>query len=92
MSLVLGFAVAVVSGVRPLGGVVLLVGGIWCAIQLYRLAGLWRTVVVGLVYTAAFALSHPLGDVIGSWPSVFLVALVTGLVAYGIVPRSAASA
>jgi hypothetical protein len=88
-SLIAGFAVALLTGNRLAGGIVLLAGGAWCAVQLYRIAGAWRTVVVGLVYAASFALSHPLGAVIGSWPAVLLVAALTAAVAYLIVPKAA---
>ena len=88
LSLVAGFAIALLTGNRLAGGIVLLAGGVWCAIQLLRMAGLWRTAAVGLVYVAAFAVSHPLGTVIGSWPSVLLVAAITGAVATLIVPNA----
>lgn len=88
-SLIAGFAVALLTGNRLAGGIVLLAGGVWCAVQLYRIAGAWRTVAVGLVYAASFGLSHPLGNVIGSWPAVVLVAAVTAAVAYLIVPKAA---
>lgn len=81
-SLALGFVVAVASGVRMLGGVVLLVGGGWCAWRLWRMAGPVRTIIIGLVYVAAFIVSHPLGDVIGTWPSLIVVSVVAALTAY----------
>ncbi len=55
---------------------------------MWRPAGPWRTVIVGVVYIAAFALSHPLGDLIGTWPSVIVVAAVTGVVAFLAMPRT----
>jgi hypothetical protein len=73
-SLALGFAVAEVTGVRPIGGIVLVLGLAWCALA-------WRQRVAppvwgGLVvfYLVLFALSHVLGHVIGAWPSVAVVA------------------
>jgi len=87
-SLVAGFAVALLTGNRLAGGIILLAGGLWCAFHLMRIVGPWRTVVVGLVYVASFALSHPLGALIGSWMSVILVAAVTAAVAYAIVPKA----
>jgi len=84
LSLVVGFAVASLTGVRWLGGVVLLVGGVWCAWRLWPVAGGWRTVVIAVVYVAGFAVSHPLGHVIGTWPSVVVVAIIAGAVAYGL--------
>lgn len=81
-SLILGFVVAIASGVRVLGGVVLLIGGGWCAWRLWRMAGPVRTIIVGVVYVAAFVVSHPLGDVIGTWPSLIVVSVVAALTAY----------
>jgi hypothetical protein len=90
LALILGFAVATVTGVRWLGGLVLLGAGLWCAWRLWPVAGVWRTVVIAIVYVVAFAVSHPLGHVIGTWPSVIVVAVVAGVVAYvlGIGPGS----
>lgn len=77
LGLVAGFGVAVASGSRPLGGVVLALCGICCIVVWLRrdgrrIAG-WLT-LAGLL---AFALSHVLGLVIGSWPAVALAALAT---------------
>ena len=88
-SLVAGFAVALLTGNRLAGGIILLAGGLWCAFALLRIAGPWRTAVVGLVYVVSFAVSYPLGALIGSWTSVILVAAVTAAVAYVIVPKAA---
>ena len=90
LSLMVAFAVASLTGVRWLGGIVLLAGGLWCAWRLWPVAGAWRTVVIAAVYVLAFAVSHPLGHLIGTWPSVLVVAVVSGAVAYvlGIRPGS----
>ena len=88
-SLLLGFGVAQVTGNRFAGGIILLVGGVWCAIVLVRHAGPLRTVIVGVVYIGAFIVSHPLGKLIGPWPSVVVVALITGAVAYALAPKAA---
>jgi hypothetical protein len=72
-----GFAVAVASGSRPLGGAVMAVLGVGCiAVWLYRDG---RSVAAKLTVTGllAFALSHVLGLVIGAWPSVFVVSALT---------------
>jgi hypothetical protein len=81
-SLVLGFAVAQLSGVRALGGVVLVLAGLWCARQWFRLAGKRVMWVLGLSYFAVFVLSHPLGRWIGTWPAVLTVAAVAGAESY----------
>lgn len=82
VSLVVGFAVAQVSGVRWLGGIVLILGGAWCARRMWITVGPGRTAVVAVVYVGAFVVSHPLGRVIGTWPSLAVVAAATGGVAY----------
>jgi thiol:disulfide interchange protein len=76
-SLVLGFAVAELTGVRALGGIVLVAGCAWCALRWLR-AGRPRTVTLVIVYVAAFVLSHVIADTLGAWPSVLLVAAVVG--------------
>ena len=83
-SLLLGFAVAQASGVRPLGGIVLVAGCAWCALRWLRAAGAARTAALVVVYVGAFALSHAVADALGAWPSVLLAAAVTGLAAYAL--------
>jgi hypothetical protein len=82
LTLVLGFAVASLTGVRSLGGVVLVVGGALCAWWMARSVGTPRTALTLLVVVALFVLAHPLGHVIGAWPAVFLVATTAGVVAF----------
>lgn len=84
LTLILGFAVAVSTGVRPLGGVVLVIGGAVCAWWMVRTSGWVRTVIVLAVAFGLFVVSHPLGHVIGSWPSVVLVAALAGITAYAL--------
>jgi hypothetical protein len=75
--LIAGYAVAVSSGSRPLGGVVMALFGLTCIwIWLHRdgRATAARLTGAGLV---AFALSHVLAELITPWPSVLLVAAVT---------------
>lgn len=74
------FAVADLTGVRPLGGLVLVAGGAWCAAQVRTTAGTARTVALLVFALVAFVLSHPLGEEIGSWPAVLLVATAVGVV------------
>ncbi len=82
VSLLVGFGVAQLTGNRPLGGIVLLLGGAWCAWQWWRTAGPWRTVIAVLIFGIAFVVSHPLGNAIGAWPSVVLVSVVAAVLAY----------
>lgn len=83
-SLALGFAVAQATGVRPLGGVVLVAGAAWCALQWRRRVGLGRAGGLVALYVGAFAGSHALGHVIGAWPSVAVVAGVVGAATYAV--------
>lgn len=88
-SLLLGFAVAQATGVRPLGGVVLVAGCGWCALRWLRVAGAARTAALVLVYAGAFVGSHVVADALGAWPSVLLAAAVTGLAAYALADSGA---
>jgi hypothetical protein len=75
-SLIAGFAVAVGTGSRPLGGVVMAIGGLWCIQAWARRNGRRTAVILGCVGFGAFVISHVLGLLIGAWPSVLLVSAV----------------
>lgn len=75
--LIAGFATAVGTGSRPLGGVVMAIFGLTCIYLWVKRDGNDTAIKLTLVGLAAFALSHLLGKVIGSWPSVLLVSAVT---------------
>ena len=75
--LIAGFGVAVTTGSRPLGGVVLAAFGLTCIYVWLRRDGLRTAVRLTAVGLFAFALSHLLGLAIGAWPAVLLVAAVT---------------
>jgi hypothetical protein len=66
-----GFGVAVATGVRPVGGVVLVIlaalAGRWSGAPVQRQAA-WYALVALL-----FGLSHVLGHVIGTWPAIAVV-------------------
>lgn len=91
-ALILGFAVADLTGVRPLGGVVLFVGALWCGLRWRQERGLPTALGLVAVFLLAFALSHRLGDVLGAWPAVFTVAALTALAAWVVVDRRSHSA
>ena len=75
--LIAGFGVAVATGSRPLGGVVLAVCGLACIGVWLRRDGRRTAAMLTGAGLLAFALSHVLGLVIGAWPSVLLVAAGT---------------
>jgi len=80
-SLLLGFAVAQATGIRPLGGIVLAAGAGWCALRWRRAVGMARAAVLVVLYLAAFVFSHVIADALGTWPAVLLVAALVGLAA-----------
>jgi hypothetical protein len=84
-----GFGVAELTGVRALGGLVLLAGGVWCARIALRLAGPGATVTLVVIALALFVLSHPLGHVIGAWPAVAISAALVAAVAAALTRRTA---
>ncbi len=75
--LVAGFAVALATGSRPLGGVVLAACGLGCIAIWLRRDGRRVTIQLSVAGVLAFALSHLLGLLIGAWPSVLVVAAAT---------------
>jgi hypothetical protein len=83
-SLALGFAVAQATGVRPLGGVVLLAGVGWCAVRWKERVGVARAAALVGLYGAAFVGSHVLGHAIGAWPSVAVVSAVVAGGSYAV--------
>ena len=89
-TLIIGFAVARATGVVWLGGVVLVIGGAWCAWQWWRAIGVMPALVGVLIYFVAFVVSHPFAHVVGAWPSTIIVAIVAGALA-GLVEVRAAS-
>ena len=83
-----GFGVAELTGVRALGGVVLLAGAVWCAREALPAAGRGPTAAILAGAFVLFVLSHLLGHAIGAWPAVLLSSAVAGLLASVVVRRS----
>jgi hypothetical protein len=79
-----GFGAAELTGVRAVGGLVLLVGGVWCARSALKVAGSRATAALVVIGLAAFVLSHPLGHAIGAWPAVAVSAAVVGAAVAGL--------
>lgn len=72
--LIAGFGVAVATGSRPLGGLVLAVFALACVATWLRRDDRRTALTLTVAGVAAFALSHVLGLVIGAWPAVLLTA------------------
>jgi hypothetical protein len=81
-TLIVGYAVAVSTGSRPLGGVVLLLGGAWCVRAWMRRHGTRTAATLAGVGVGAFVLSHLLALAIGAWPAVLLVAAAMAAAAW----------
>jgi hypothetical protein len=73
-TLIAGYAVAIASGSRPLGAVVLLAGGLWCVREWLRRNDTRTALVLACAGLAAFVVSHVLALAIGAWLAVLLVA------------------
>ncbi|GIG32886.1 hypothetical protein Col01nite_20450 [Cellulomonas oligotrophica] len=86
--LVLGFAAAQVTGLRWLGGAVLLAAGAWCVVRAWPRVGPARTVLVVAVALVAFVASHLAADVVGPWASVLTAAAVLGATTWWVVDRA----
>ena len=90
VGLAAGFGIAQVTGVRALGGAILLGTGLAAARLWVRRRGWVVAVVLGLVYLAAFVLAHVLALGVGwpAWLAVSLVTLVAAGVTYGVADGS----
>jgi hypothetical protein len=88
-SFVLGFAVADITGVRPLGGLVLLAGVLWCLPRWWRGAGAPAALGLTLTYLAAFVASHAFADVVGAYPSVLILGTAIGAACWALVDARA---
>jgi hypothetical protein len=69
--------VAIGTGSRPLGGVVLAGFGLTCIGFWLQRDGRRTALTLTGIGLFAFAFSHVLGLLIGAWPSVFLVSAAT---------------
>jgi hypothetical protein len=68
-----GFAVALATGSRPLGGVLMAACGLPCIAVWAARDGRGTAVRLTVAGLLAFAASHGLGLLIGAWPAVLLV-------------------
>lgn len=81
-TLIAGYAVAVSSGSRLLGGLVLAAGGLCCARIWMRREGPRTAAALTAVELAAFAGSHLLAHAIGAWPAVLSVSALTAAIVW----------
>jgi hypothetical protein len=90
LTLVVGYLVADLTGVRAIGGVVLVVGIGVCALQWRRRLGVGRTLLLVGVFLVLFVGSHLLALALGAWPSVLTVAAAMWAVAFVVADREPA--
>ncbi len=88
-SLISGWQLARRTGIRPLGGAVLAVGGVLAGREWARKTNVPTTTALVATYVGAFGLSHPLAKKIGAWPSVLVVSAVTAAASYAASDRRA---
>jgi hypothetical protein len=69
-----GYAVAVGTGSRPVGGVVLAAFGLACLATWLRRDGHRTAALLTMAGLLAFALSHVLALLVGAWPAVLIMA------------------
>ena len=84
--LIVGFALANAGVERAIAGAVLVAFGVVAAVLMGRTGWPWRIPVAGAVYGVAFAMAHPLGLIMGTWPAVILAAIVSGAATYEVTP------
>ncbi len=87
VGLVGGYATARYTGVRTLGGAVLLAAGVVAGRTWLAKAGPMTTAGLAAAYLLGFGLSHPLAKKIGAWPSVLGVAAANAGASYALVDR-----
>lgn len=81
-SLLVGYAVAAGTGVRVLGGVVLLAGLAVCVVRWRRKRGTPVAAGLAAAFVAFFVLSHLLARSIGAWPSVIVVSVAMAVLTW----------
>ena len=87
LGLVGGYLVARETGIRPLGGVVLGLAGLYAGRTWLAKAGTPGALGLSAVYLAGFGASHPLAKRVGAWPSVLGVAAVSAAASYAVADR-----
>ena len=77
-----GYLTARETGIRPLGGVVLGLAGVYAGRTWLAKSGPVTTAALAALYVLGFGASHPLAKKIGAWPAVFAVTAATAAAAH----------
>jgi hypothetical protein len=86
-SLIGGYLVARETKIRPLGGAVLVAGGVVAGREWMRTVGPVGTAALSAVYLGGFGASHPLAKRVGPWPAVLGVAAVSAAASWVVSDR-----
>lgn len=87
LGLIGGFLVARETGIRPLGGAVLGLAGLYAGRTWLAKTGPAGTAALSAVYLGGFGASHPLAKKVGAWPAVLAVAGVSALASHLLADR-----
>src|SRR6476620_600673 len=90
LGLILGFGVAEATGLRWLGGLVMLAANLLALPRWLAVGGLRLAIGLTAVFWACMVLSHPLAHQIGTWPSVLTVSVVAAAAAWLLADRRSA--
>jgi hypothetical protein len=77
-----GWGAVEATGSRPVGGAVLLAGGLGCAAVWRKRHGTRTAVELTGVGFSAFVLSHILALAIGAWPAVLSVSAIAAVIVW----------
>lgn len=82
-----GYLVARETGIRPLGGAVLGLAGLYAGRTWLAKSGVPGAAGLSAIYLGGFGASHPLAKKIGAWPAVLGVAGLSAAAAYVLADR-----
>lgn len=92
LCLLVGFALAELTGLRWIGAVVVLGGAGWCLGRVIRAVPWWRWVAILAIGLACFVTSHLLAGLLGAWPAVIVAAAILALATVALTRPSTRSA
>ncbi|SDS83010.1 hypothetical protein [Microlunatus soli] len=82
-----GYLAARETGIRPLGGVLLGLAGVFAGRSWLAKKGPATTAALSAIYVGGFGLSHPLAKRIGAWPAVLSVTALSAGASWALVDR-----
>ena len=82
IALTSGFALAELTDIRWLGGMVMIAIGAFAVFLMIRISGVLRALIGVVVVVVGFFLSHILGPMLGSYAALILMATACSVVVY----------